>query len=117
MRDVAPQTIYLKDYTPFGYSVDKVHLTFDLAPNATRVTSRIRFTPDRDAEDKTFFLHGENLKLLSAKIDGETVKPNVTPEGLTCEVPNIPFVWECEVQIDPAANTALEGLYQSSGST
>ncbi|MFT5798839.1 MAG: aminopeptidase N [Candidatus Azotimanducaceae bacterium] len=115
MRDAAPQTIYLKDYTPFGYTVDKVHLTFDLAPNATRVTSRIRFTPVKDAKDTTFFLHGENLMLRSAKIDGEVVKPKVTPEGLTCEVPNIPFIWECEVQIDPAANTALEGLYQSSG--
>jgi aminopeptidase N len=115
MNDAAPQTIYLKDYTPFGYTVDKVHLTFDLAPNATRVTSRIRFTPVKGAKDTTFFLHGENLMLRSAKIDGEPVKPKVTPEGLTCEVPNIPFIWECEVQIDPAANTALEGLYQSSG--
>ena len=115
MRDAAPQTIYLKDYTPFGYTVDKVHLTFDLAPNATRVTSLIRFTPVEDVKDTTFFLHGENLMLRSAKIDGEVVKPKVTPEGLTCEVPNIPFIWECEVQIDPAANTTLEGLYQSSG--
>lgn len=115
MSDAAPQTIYLKDYTPFGYTVDKVHLTFDLAPNATRVTSRIRFTPVKGPKDTTFFLHGENLMLRSAKIDGEPVKPKVTPEGLTCEVPNIPFIWECEVQIDPAANTALEGLYQSSG--
>ena len=115
MRDAAPQTIYLKDYTPFGFTVDEVHLTFDLAPNATRVTSRIRFSPVKNAKDTTFFLHGENLKLHSAKIDGEAVTPTVTPEGLTCEVPNIPFIWESEVQIDPAANTALEGLYQSSG--
>ena len=115
MRDAAPQTIYLKDYTPFGYTVDTVHLTFDLAPNATRVTSRIKFSPRKDATDKTFFLHGKQLDLRAAKIDGETVTPTVTAEGLTCEVPNIPFVWECEVQIDPAANTSLEGLYQSSG--
>ena len=115
MRDAAPQTIYLKDYTPFGFTVDEVHLTFDLVPNATRVTSRIRFCPVKDAKDKTFFLHGENMKLHFAKIDGEAVYPTVTPDGLTCDVPNIPFTWESEVQIDPAANTALEGLYQSSG--
>ena len=115
MRDAAPQTIFLKDYTPFGYTVDKVHLTFDLAPNATRVTSRIKFSPIKGAKDTTFFLHGEQLHLRSAKIDGEPVTPTLTPEGLTCDVPNIPFVWECEVQIDPAANTSLEGLYQSSG--
>ena len=115
MRDAAPQTIYLKDYTPFGYTVEEVHLTFDLAPNATRVTSRIRFAPNPDATDDTFFLHGENLTLISAKIDGEAVKPRLTETGLTCDVPNMPFTWEAEVQIDPAANTALEGLYLSNG--
>ncbi|MEL6565696.1 MAG: aminopeptidase N [Pseudomonadota bacterium] len=115
MRDAAPQTIYLKDYTPFGFTVEDVHLTFDLAPSATRVTARIRFAPVADAADPTFFLHGENLQLISARIDGEAVKPTVTEEGLTCDVPNVPFTWEAEVQIDPAANTALEGLYQSNG--
>ena len=115
MRDASPQTIYLKDYTPFGFAVQEVHLTFDLAPSATRVTSRIRFAPNPDAADRRFFLHGETLTLISAKIDGETVKPEVTDQGLTCAVPDVPFTWECEVQIDPAANTALEGLYLSNG--
>ena len=113
MRDAAPKTIYLKDYTPFGFLVEKVHLTFDLAPSATRVTARIRFAPNPDATDRSFFLHGEQLNLVRAAIDGEEVRPTVSEEGLTCDVPNIPFTWECEVQIDPAANTALEGLYLS----
>ncbi|MEL6808868.1 MAG: M1 family aminopeptidase, partial [Pseudomonadota bacterium] len=115
MRDASPQTIYLKDYTPFGFAVQDVHLTFDLAPSATRVTARIRFVPDGNAMDRTFFLHGENLSLISAKIDGEVVKPTLTAEGLTCDVPDTPFTWEAEVQIDPAGNTALEGLYLSNG--
>jgi aminopeptidase N len=115
MRDASPQTIFLKDYTPFGFAVQKVHLTFDLAPSATRVTSRIRFVPDKTATDRAFFLHGENLTLVSAKIDGEAVTPTLTDQGLTCDVPDMPFTWECEVQIDPEANTALEGLYLSNG--
>ena len=115
MRDPAPHTIYLSDYTPFGFTVQKVHLTFDLAPSATRVTSRIRFVPNKEATDRTFFLHGENLSLISAKIDGEVVTPTLTDQGLTCDVPDMPFTWECQVQIDPAANTALEGLYLSNG--
>ncbi|MEP1198495.1 aminopeptidase N [Tateyamaria sp.] len=115
MRDASPQTIYLKDYAPFGFAVQDVHLTFDLAPSATRVTARIRFVPDRAAADRTFFLHGENLSLISAKIDGEAVKPTLTDEGLICDVPDMPFTWEAEVQIDPAGNTALEGLYLSNG--
>ncbi|WP_299293409.1 aminopeptidase N [uncultured Tateyamaria sp.] len=115
MRDASPQTIYLREYTPFGYTVEEVHLTFDLAPSATRVTSRIKFAPNPKATDRTFFLHGENLSLVSAKIDGEAVKPVVTEAGLTLDVPDMPFTWEAEVQIDPAANTALEGLYLSNG--
>ena len=64
MKDAAPQTFYLKDYTPFGYEVEEVHLTFRLAPQSTRVLSRIRFAPRADAADKTFFLHGEDLKVI-----------------------------------------------------
>ncbi|MEM6373674.1 MAG: aminopeptidase N [Pseudomonadota bacterium] len=115
MRDASPQTIYLKDYKPFGFTVQEVHLTFDLAPSATRVTSRIRFVPDTSVPDRQFFLHGEKLSLISARIDGETIKPRLTDDGLTCDVPDVAFTFEAEVQIDPAANTALEGLYLSNG--
>jgi aminopeptidase N len=115
MKDAAPETIYLSDYEPFGYLVDAVHLTFDLAPHSTKVTSRVQFRPNPDAKDRTFFLHGEDLKLLRATIDGAAVNPTLSGGGLTCTVPDAPFVWEAEVEIDPANNTALEGLYQSSG--
>ena len=115
MRDAAPTTIYLTDYSPFGFTVDSVHLTFDLKPNATRVTSQITFSPNGDASDKTFFLHGEELQLIRASIDGKPVTPDVTNKGLTCAVPDQTFVWEAEVEIDPAGNTALEGLYMSGG--
>ncbi|MEQ9259251.1 MAG: aminopeptidase N [Roseovarius sp.] len=115
MRDAAPQPVHLEDYTPFGYLVEKVELTFRLAPSATRVLSRIRFTPNPAATDRRFFLHGEELRLLSARIDGAEIAPEITPQGLTCDVPDAPFTFEAEVEIDPAANTALEGLYMSNG--
>ena len=115
MRDAAPKTIYLSDYTPFGWLVDEVRLHFTLDPHATRVASRISFRPNPDAPDQTFFLHGEDLKLLGARIDGKKVAPTLTDEGLTCDVPRTAFVWEAEVEIDPANNTALEGLYMSNG--
>ncbi|WP_226688688.1 aminopeptidase N [Ruegeria arenilitoris] len=115
MRDAAPTTIYLKDYTPFGYLVDSVHLTFDLADHATRVTSLIAFRPNPEATDRIFFLHGEDLTLIRAVVDGVEVTPNVTDKGLIVEVPNAPFIWEAVVEIDPGNNTALEGLYMSNG--
>ncbi|MGR3369742.1 MAG: aminopeptidase N [Sagittula sp.] len=115
MKAEAPQTIYLKDYTPFGWHVESVHLTFRLAPNSTRVLSKIRFAPNPDAPAQDFFLHGEMLKLIGAKIDGAPVTPDVTDEGLTVTVPSGAFLWEAEVEIDPKGNTALEGLYMSNG--
>ena len=115
MTHAAPQTIYLADYTPPAYLIDTVHLTFQLAPNATRVVSRIAFRPNPNAKSRDFFLHGEELKLISTHIDGAAISPDVTQRGLTCDVPDRPFVFEAEVEIAPAANTALEGLYMSNG--
>lgn len=115
MKDAAPKTIYLKDYTPFGWQVSDVHLTFRLAPKSTRVISKIHFAPNPEAPAQDFFLHGEDLKLIRATIDGVEVTPEITPEGLRCAVPEGPFLWEAEVEIAPEDNTALEGLYMSSG--
>ena len=115
MRDATPQTIYLSDYQPFGFLVDEVALTFELDPHKTRVKSRIAFRPNPAAQTAEFFLHGEELSLISAQIDGKPVSPKVTERGLTCDVPDGPFIWEAEVEIDPKGNTALEGLYMSGG--
>ena len=113
MKDTAPQTIHLKDYAPFGFLVDSVELSFRLDPHATRVASRIAFRPNPAATDRRFFLHGEALTLIRAAIDGQEVAPELSAAGLTCKVPEGPFTWEAEVEIDPANNTALEGLYMS----
>ena len=55
MKDTAPQTIYLKDYTPFGYRIDGVELTFKLHPTATRVLSKIAFAPNPEGTPKSDF--------------------------------------------------------------
>jgi aminopeptidase N len=121
MRDAAPKTIYLADYTPYPWSIESVDLHFTLDPHATRVRSTIRFMPnpkfveDPDTPRQTMFLHGESLKLIWAKIDDIPVDPQITDEGLICDVPDGAFTWEAEVEIDPANNTALEGLYMSNG--
>ncbi|MBK5933772.1 aminopeptidase N [Rhodovulum imhoffii] len=115
MKDLPTRPVHLKDYTPPHWLVGEVRLTFRLAPNATRVISRISFRPNPATAQRRFFLHGEGLKLISALIDGQPVTPEITAEGLTCPTPDAPFVWEAEVEIAPAANTALEGLYMSNG--
>ncbi|GAB4284898.1 MAG: aminopeptidase N [Roseovarius sp.] len=115
MRDATPQSIHLEDYTPFGWRITRTSLCFRLDPERTRVLSRIDFVPDPAARGRPFVLHGEGLRLLSASIDGAPVSPQITAEGLRCAVPERPFTWQAEVEIAPAANTALEGLYMSNG--
>jgi len=112
------QPIRLSDHTPPSHLIDRVELTFRLAPKATRVTSRIRFRPNPARPGADLRLDGEGLKLIAATIDGApvTAKPDAT--GLTLQaaaLPDRPFDWQAEVEIDPSANTALEGLYISRG--
>ena len=109
------QTIYLKDYQVPNYLVDHVALDFDLHPTATRVRSTVKFRPNADSNSTEFFLHGENLTFLSAYINGTAVTPVMTGAGLTCNVPDGPFIWQSEVEINPSANTELSGLYMSNG--
>ena len=113
MKDAAPQTIRLADYSAPAWLVDEVHLTFRLDPKATHVHSRIAFRRNPDSTDRKFRLDGEKLSLIRAMIDGQPVDPMIDAEGLTVPVPDAPFVWECEVEISPEANTELEGLYIS----
>ena len=46
MKDAAPAAVYLSDYTPPAWLVERVELTFRLHPTATRVLSRIVFRPN-----------------------------------------------------------------------
>ncbi len=109
-----PQPVRLADYRPPAWLVDHVDLTFRLHPTATRVVSRIRFRPNPEAPGP-FRLDGEGLRLIRATIDGVEVTPRIDATGLTVEVPAAPFLWEAEVEVDPQANTALDGLYLSNG--
>ena len=115
MSNFPPQTVYLRDYSAPNFLVDTVDLTFRLAPTSTRVLSRISFRPNPRANSKEFFLHGRDLKLISASIDGAPCTPTLTEDGLRVAVPDAPFIWQAEVEINPQANTALEGLYMSDG--
>ena len=115
MKDAAPQPVRLAEYRPPNWLVDDVHLTFRLAPAATRVISKIAFRPNPESADRSFRLDGEKLTLIRATIDGATVTPDIDATGLSLSVPDAPFTWEAEVEIDPSANTELEGLYISNG--
>jgi aminopeptidase N len=115
----APKTVHLSGYVAYPFLVDAVHLTFRLAPKATRVGARLRFRPNPDRPGRhDLRLDGEGLTLLSCGLDGTPIRPDLDAKGLTIPAKDLPvgaFTLETEVEIAPEANTALEGLYMSKG--
>ncbi|MBX7249686.1 MAG: aminopeptidase N [Caulobacteraceae bacterium] len=117
MRTETPKPIKLADYSPPSFLIDTVDLTFRLEPNATRVVAKLAIRRNGDNAD-ALFLNGERLHPVSFAIDGEPLGDGgytITPEGLTLDGLPDAFVLETEVDIDPANNTFLEGLYMSGG--
>lgn len=116
MHTDTPKEIHLKDYTPPAYKVTHTDLAFDIFDGKTIVTAKTQFTANNDTE-ADLFLNGEQLKLISCKLDGKDVKPTITDQGLTLPCPGKDiFTLEIVTEIEPEKNTALEGLYHS-GST
>ncbi|MGE0809307.1 MAG: aminopeptidase N [Immundisolibacter sp.] len=119
MRDAAPRAIELKSYRPPEFLVERVQLDFDLAPASTRVrcTLDLRRNP-AGRRDAPLVLDGQQLTLRRVSRDGYVMRPSeyeVSADALT--IPGLPdrVTIETEVDIDPSANAALEGLYTSRG--
>lgn len=111
-----PQTIYLKDYTPPSYRIESLHLRFELDESATEVTARMQLRAAAGAAPLR--LDGQGLELLAIRLDGQQLESDaytVNEESLTLHRPPEAFELELVTRIDPSANTALEGLYTSSG--
>ena len=119
MTIAAPTTVYLADYQPFPYLLDRVSLTFDLAPSTTRVHATLNFAPNPARPGKhDLRLDGEKMLLISAHINGTALHATPDATGLTIAAADLPdgaFTLTTLVQIDPAANTSLDGLYMSNG--
>ncbi len=114
MRTDTPQPIQLSDYTVPDFKIPATALTFDLAPEATRVTARLSLVRQGHT-DAPLVLMGERLTLISVTLDGQPVDYTLTDETLT--IAHVPdqFVLETVCELNPLGNKTLEGLYMSSG--
>ena len=118
MRTEQPQMIYLKDYQAPEYLIDETHLTFELFEDHTLVHAQLvmRRNPVRGAGFPALMLDGQQLELLSVKLDDADLTPTdyqLTDSHLTLHPTTAHFVVDTSVKIHPESNTALEGLYKS----
>jgi aminopeptidase N len=118
MEQCTHRTIHQRDYTPPNYLVETVELTFDLDAESTEVLSRLKLhsNHDRSGGALPLFLDGQDLTLLSLKLDGNELaaeRYRVEDHGLTISDPPESFLLEIVTRICPRANTALSGLYIS----
>ncbi|HKQ10138.1 MAG TPA: aminopeptidase N, partial [Rhizomicrobium sp.] len=116
MRTEEPRAIHLADYQAPEFRIRTVELDFSLEPEATRVTARLAV--ERLSGNGPLVLHGENQKLLSVVLDGRALSTGqylLDDKSLTLPNPPAKLILEIVSQIDPAANTQLEGLFLSNG--
>lgn len=120
MRTEQPQMIYLKDYQAPEYLIDETHLTFELFDDHSLVHAQLvmRRNPERGVGLPPLVLDGQLLELLSVKLGDVELSAadyQLTPDHLTLHPTAESFTVDTSVRIHPETNTALEGLYKSSG--
>lgn len=114
------KTIYRKDYTVPPYLIDEVLLDFRLEENGCVVTAQSTiFRNAKSGESSSeLFLDGENLELLEILVDDKQIgeqQYRIGENGMTVlDVPDS-FILTIKTRIYPDKNTALEGLYRTSG--
>ncbi len=120
MRTEQPKMIYLKDYQAPDYLIDETHLTFELFEDHTLVHAQLvmRRNPEAGAGLPPLVLDGQQLELLELKLDDRELGAGdyqLSDSHLTLQPTQERFVVDSSVRIHPESNTALEGLYKSSG--
>jgi aminopeptidase N len=111
-----PATIRREEYRPPDWFVPEIALEFLLDPAHTRVTARLTVRRN-GTHQRPLRLDGDGLTPLSVLIDGEELHDSWRMDGpaLLIDLPGKDHLIETVVEIAPAANSALMGLYESNG--
>lgn len=107
---------YRTDYIAPHYQLPLTELEFTLDPQRTLVQSKLHF--EKVDCSKPLVLNGQYMTLHSIQINGrELLKTEyaLTDKTLTLNPEETDFVLETTVEINPAENTRLMGLYVSNG--
>jgi aminopeptidase N len=119
MSSDTPQVIHRHDYRAPDYLIDTAHLHFFLGERQAVVTSRLHCRRNGAGEaNSPLVLDGEELELLSIFLDSRKLSEQeyaLSKDSLT--IHQVPDNFELAITtlIRPEENTALDGLYKSSG--
>src|SRR5438270_14009390 len=106
----AHATIRREDYRPPDWLVPEIHLDFDLDPERTRVRATLGVERNGDHQ-RPLRLDGSELQLIGVKVDGQDGSWRIEGSQLVIDLPGDRATIETEVEISPAANTTIMGLY------
>lgn len=115
MKTDAPKIIKLNEYKKPDYLVETIDLVVTLENTNTHVLSKMTVV-NNGAPGAALVLNGEELNLISVKINGEKFNDfSESKENNTLTLNNVPekFTLEIENVINPEANKTLDGLYKS----
>jgi aminopeptidase N len=121
MRTDTGQIVYLADYRPTDFVLERVDLTFELDPTETKVEARLIFHRREGVDPKApIVLDGDELSLSGLMLDQVELPAeqySATSESLTVrDLPEAaPFELTITTVINPEANTQLMGLYRTGG--
>ncbi|MDY0248841.1 MAG: aminopeptidase N [Pseudomonas sp.] len=120
MRTEQPKMIALSDYRLPDYLIDETHLTFELHESYALVHARLLMqrNPGLDNSLPPLLLDGQQLELIDIALDGQqlsAVEYEFSENHLKVQPAQSAFELTTTVRIEPQKNTALEGLYKSSG--
>ncbi|MGF1909623.1 aminopeptidase N [Vibrio kasasachensis] len=110
----APQAKYRKDYQSPSHTITDIELTFELHDTATLVTAVSQVKQLK--ESTTLELDGDGLILKSLCVNEEQwTDYELVDDGIKINQLPSTFTLEIVTELNPEANTALEGLYKSGG--
>ena len=111
--ETSPQPIHLKDYREPDFYIPTVHLHFALGEETSQIRSQLRMERNKKqtaSAQAPLVLNGEQLRLISVKIDGRVLAEteySVTPTLLT--LPKVPDSFDLEImtEVEPQKKPRL----------
>jgi aminopeptidase N len=117
MQTQTSKTVFRTDYAPPPYLVDTVEMGFDLASDATLVSTRLVMRRNPSNADSALLLLGEELELVALRMNGHALKArrDYTLADGQLQILHAPdtVILEIVTRIHPGKNTSLMGLYVS----